>query len=300
MRRMLGLVVTLLALTTLAAAEPPGAGVKTIQPTPGGEAPVPEPMPVVNLAVERGVRNEPALRYKLLPDPLDLKPGNAAPLWIRAGEAASAEDRKLRDSGVKGGPPGTPFNLENKQVLLKDLPKEEVRAYLVHFALPLRLADDAARRDHCDWEMPPLTIQEMDFPLDEIQHLRMIAGLLTSRCRLELSERRFDDALRTLQTGFALAHDFDKADSLVQDLVGIAVGSIMFGQVQEWMEIRGSPNLFWALTDLPAPLVNVSRAMRHRTKHPLSVFSAAAGGAPPFRQGGAERGGYQPDRRRVV
>lgn len=190
MRRMLGLVVTLLALTTLAAAEPPGAGVKTIQPTPGGEAPVPEPMPVVNLAVERGVRNEPALRYKLLPDPLDLKPGNAAPLWIRAGEAASAEDRKLRDSGVKGGPPGTPFNLENKQVLLKDLPKEEVRAYLVHFALPLRLADDAARRDHCDWEMPPLTIQEMDFPLDEIQHLRMIAGLLTSRCRLELSERR--------------------------------------------------------------------------------------------------------------
>ena len=92
------------------------------------------------------------------------------------GRPPSTEDRKLRDSGVKGGPPGTPFNLENKQVLLKDLPKEEVRAYLAHFALPLRLADDAARRDHCDWEMPPLTIQEMDFPLDEIQHLRTIAG----------------------------------------------------------------------------------------------------------------------------
>ena len=154
------------------------------------------------------------------------------------------------------------MNLENKQVLLKDLPKEEIRSYLAHFAMPLRLADDAARRDHCDWEMPPLTIQEMDFPLEEISHLRTIAALLTSRCRLELSERRFDDALRTLQTGFALARDFDKADSLIQDLVGIAVGSIMFGQVQEWEEIPGSPNLYWALTDLPAPLVNVTRAMR--------------------------------------
>ncbi len=201
------------------------------------------------------------MKYTLLPDPLDCTPGNAAPLWIRAGAAASDEGRRLRDSGVKGGPPGTPFNLDNKPVLLKDLPKEEVRAYLAHFAMPLRLADEAARRDHCDWEMPPLTIQDMDFPLEELSHLRMIAGLLTSRCRLELSERRFDDALHTLQTGFALARDLGKADTLIHDLVAIAVGSIMFGQVEEWMQVPGSSNLFWALTDLPAPLVNTAHAM---------------------------------------
>ena len=110
--------------------------------------------------------------------------------------------------------------------------------------------------------MPPFTIQDIDFPLENIQHLRMVAGLLTSRCRLELSERRFDDALRTLQTGFALARDLGNGDTLIQDLVGIAIGSIMFGQVQEWMQMPGSPNLFWALTDLPAPLVNTAPAMR--------------------------------------
>ena len=108
MRKIFGWGATLLALTALAAAEPPGGGVKTIQPPPGGEAPAPEPTPVIHLAVTPGVRDEPALRYALLPDALDCKPGNAAPLWLRAGAAAAAENRRLFDSGVKGGPPARP------------------------------------------------------------------------------------------------------------------------------------------------------------------------------------------------
>ena len=80
---------------------------------------------------------------------------------------------------------------------------------------------------------------------------------------LELSEERFDDAIHTLQTGFALARDVGKGDTLIQDLVGIAIAAIMFGQVQQWEQIPGSPNLFWALTDLPAPLVNPAHAMRN-------------------------------------
>ena len=159
-------------------------------------------------------------------------------------------------------PVGTPLSPENKFVPLKDLHKEEIRAYLSHFATALRLADQAARYDHCDWEMPPITLQDFDFPLEDIQRLRTVAGLLSTRYMLELSEHRFDDALRTLQTGFALARDLGKGDTLIQDLVGIAVGSIMFGHVQQWEEIPGSPNLFWALTDLPAPLVNPAPAMR--------------------------------------
>ncbi len=105
-------------------------------------------------------------------------------------------------------------------------------------------------------------MQNFDFPFDDIQHMRTVAVLLGLRYRLELSERRFDDALRTLQTGFALARDVGQGDTLIQDLVAIAVGSIQFGHVEEWMQTPGSPNLFWALTDLPAPLVNTAHAIR--------------------------------------
>ena len=159
-------------------------------------------------------------------------------------------------------PAGTPLSLENKKVPLKDLPKEEIRAYLAHFATALRIADQAARCDHCDWELPPFKIQDLDFPLENIQHLRILAALLATRSVLELSESRFDDGIRTLQTGFALARDVGKGETLIQDLVGIAVAAIMFGQVEQWEQVPGSPNLFWALTDLPAPLVNPAPAMR--------------------------------------
>ena len=247
----------------LGLAAPAAAQVKILQPPPGANPPAPEPTPVVRLAVTPGAPEGSALKYTLLPDPLDCKPGNAALTWIGAGDAAAAKMRDLSQGPNKVvAPVGTPLCPEYKVLPLKDLNREEIRAYLSHFATALRLADQAARYDHCDWEMPPLTMQDFDFPLEDVQRLRTVAALLSTRYMLELSEHRFDDALRTLQTGFALARDVGKGDTLIQNLVGIAVGSIMFGHVQQWEEIPGSPNLFWALTDLPAPLVNPAHAMR--------------------------------------
>ncbi len=225
--------------------------------------PPPEPAPVVTLTVKPGRPKDRALRYTLLPDPLDQTRGNAAPLWIRAGESASDIERSLHEGPNKVvAPVGTPLNPEGKKVPLKDLPKDEIRAYLAYFSTALRLADQAARCDHCDWELPPFTIQDFDFPLQDVQRLRTVAALLMTRSMLELSESRFDDANRTLQSGFALARDVGKGETLIQDLVGIAIAAIMFNQVEEWEQIPGSPNLFWALTDLPAPLVDVAPAMR--------------------------------------
>jgi hypothetical protein len=265
-----------LGLTALTVAEPPGTAIKGIQPVPGAPVVVaPEPVPVVKLAVEVGAPKTRALKYTLLPDPLDLTPGNAAPRWI---SAASAVERDLSQGPNKVvAPVGTPLSLEGKVVPLKDLPRKEIHAYLAHFTKALRLADQAARCDHCDWEFPPLKLYDFDFPMNDIQPFRSVAALLQTRCMLELSESRFDDAIVTLQTGFALARDIGKGDTLIQGLVGIAIGSIMFGQVEQWEQVPGSPNLFWALTDLPAPLVNTAHAMRNELTTLYRSF-------PPLRQ----------------
>ena len=73
----------------------------------------------------------------------------------------------------------------------------------------------------------------------------------------------------------------------------------MFGQVEEWMQVPGSPNLFWALTDLPAPLVNPAPAMRTELTTLYRSFPPLREVLAPVRQGGVERGGDQPDRRRT-
>jgi hypothetical protein len=242
----------LLGLSALAVADPPSPAI-----------PPPEPAPVVPLAVKPGRPDDRALKYTLLPDPLDQTHGNAAPLWMRAGESASSVQRQLHDGPNKVvAPVGTPLSLENKKVALRDLPKEEIRSYLAHFSTALRIADQAAHCDSCDWELPPFTMQDFDFPLEDIQHMRTIAALLHTRFLLELSENRFDDAIRTMQCGFALARDVGKGQTLIQDLVGIAIGAITFSEVEQWEQVPGAPNLFWALTDLPAPIVDVGPAMR--------------------------------------
>src|SRR5947209_1612791 len=121
----------LVGVSALAAAEPPAA------PPPAA------PLPVVKLAVKPGPAEARALKYTLLPDPLDLKPGNAAPLWIRAGDAAEAAMRKVNQGPNKvPAPKGTPLDAtaraDDKPVPLKDLDKDEIRAYLANFATALR------------------------------------------------------------------------------------------------------------------------------------------------------------------
>jgi hypothetical protein len=209
--------------------------------------------PLHTLAAQGTAVPRAALAWPLLPDPEDLQPGNAALLWLRAGQ-------EYRGARYKWTEKEWNWN----SLPLSELPRKEVRAVLEKHAAALRLAEQAAHRKTCQWDWPPLTVQNIasNLPLEEIQHCREIASLLQLRCRLELSERQFDKAIVTLQTGFALARDLGKGDLMIQDLVGIAIETIFLGLVELWMQTPDSPNLYWSLTALPRPLVPVAHSIR--------------------------------------
>jgi hypothetical protein len=96
-------------------------------------------------------------------------------------------------------------------------------------------------------------------PFDEAQSCRVLARLLALRCRLELAEGRPDAALRPLQTGLQLAAHLGECDSFVPHLVGVGVASAMLSRVEEMIAAPGAPNLYWALTALPRPLLDARR-----------------------------------------
>src|SRR5262249_43192452 len=50
--------------------------------------------------------------------------------------------------------------------------------------------------------------------------------------------------------------------TMIHDLVAIAVAAIMFSRVEEWVQIPGSPNLYWALTDMPRPFIEIRHVVR--------------------------------------
>lgn len=219
-----------------------------------GAAPAPPEGPrPIRLAPQSVAKQVGAFHYRLLPDPRDRTPGNAAPLWRLAQDAYSEVQHKMTNQEYDWG----------EQTPLKNLPRKEVRNLLARYSATLRLARQAACREHCDWQLPPLTFQSIQvyLPLKHLNQARWIANLLRIQSRLQLVEGRFDDAAETLQTGFALARHLCEGDTLLDVLVGIAIDAMMFGRVEEWVQTPGSPNLYWALTALPRPQDNLRRCI---------------------------------------
>ncbi len=236
-------------------------------------APAPPESPrVIRLAPQSTAKQVGAFRYRLLPDPRDRTPGNAAPLWRLASDAFRDAEHKMTNQEWDWV--GTP---------LDKLPRKEVHDVLAHYTAALRLARQAACREHCDWELPPLTLQSIQvyLPMAHLQRCRELANLLCIQFRLQLIEGRFDEAAETLQSGFALAHHLCEGNILIEMLVGIAIDAIMFNRVEEWLQTPGSPNLYWALTALPRPLGNV----RHSVEYELSSFDRSFPGLRRIRRG---------------
>lgn len=212
----------------------------------------PEP-PAVKLVLHPAGAPRPALRYQLLPPLLDRRPGNAAVLYNKVPAEQTAF---FTEFGKKGG-------LWEKiekwlEVPLSDPREKELR---IPREFPLSGAifnelDRAARCESCDWQLP---IREQEFfsiLLPELQQTRTYARLLTAKARLQIVEGKSDDALRTLQTGYALARHVAQGQTLIHGLVGQAESGMMSKRVEDWAQTPGAPNLYWALTWLPRPLID--------------------------------------------
>ena len=80
-----------------------------------------------------------------------------------------------------------------------------------------------------------------------------------------------------VQTGFALARDVAKGPTLVHALVGAAIATLMTDRVREMIQQLDCPNLYWALSTLPRPLVDFRPGFDAETLHAVSRNPGSAG-----------------------
>jgi len=124
----------------------------------------------------------------------------------------------------------------------------------------LREIDRAARRQYCDWDLVTRAREEgIGMLVPDIQSFRMVAPMLAVRARFDLADGQFDPAARGLQTGFSLGRHLADSTTLIQSLVATAITSTMLDQVEEWIRTPDSPNLYWALTTLPQPFIDLHK-----------------------------------------
>jgi hypothetical protein len=206
---------------------------------------------VIRLTVQPAAAPKPALKYQLLPELSDMNPGNPIQGYLNCFmeqnnfffSKKSMEDRDKWD-----------------EMPLKDLPVKELRYY---GRMALNLADYAARLDRPDWQVL-LKLKSDGFALllPEVQQLRTLAAFLKVRLRGEIADRRFANAVVTAQTLFGLARHLGEHPTMIGDLVGIAAAYQAIEPLDEMIGQPGSPNLFWALSALPQPLIDLRQGVQ--------------------------------------
>ncbi len=205
----------------------------------------------IRLSVVAAKAPSPALRYPLLPELRDQSPGNAVVLYYRAFSPEWVTHRR----------PEVQKKFDAWREDTNQKPPDELRWVLNYN--PLREIDKAARRTYCDWELTERMRKDgIALLLPDVPSMREFASLLSLRARFEMAAGEHDKVVRTLQTGFALARHVADAPTLIQVLVGLAIQNIMLRELERWVETPGAPNLYWSLTALPSPYIDMRKPLQ--------------------------------------
>lgn len=223
----------------------------------------------IRLRITQAPEPRPALQYTLWTPDRELQPGNGAQYYYRA--------MLLRQQAQKRAE--KEFNAEQVgrwlNVPLAEFPKSEVRKYLELHRLAFNELSIATTREHCEWDLRVKELKGTDvvnFLLHDFQEIRDLARLTALEARCHLVEGKFDDALRSLRMGYRIAHDAAEVPLLINGLIGLASTAMMNSVVIDWINTPNSPNLYWALKQLPHPLVDIRPALQFEMNMPFQMF----------------------------
>jgi hypothetical protein len=205
----------------------------------------------VLLTVQPMPAPRPALKYQLLPELRELKPGNAAQNYLKC-----FMEQRLFLFNKEAAAERARYEV----MPLGELPADKLRQYGGSI---VRQADWAARLDAVDWQaLERIQNGGMESLVDELGPLQALAGTLHVRFRAAVAARQFDDAIGAAKTMFALARHLGEHPTEVADLVGLWVAHLSLCTLEEMVQQHGCPNLYWALTDLPCPLLDLRKGMQ--------------------------------------
>jgi len=217
-----------------------------------------EPKPAEYAIVLRPVGPPlPSFKYELVPAH-DLVKNNAALLWHRAMHLMA----DARPAGKEFYETQQKLEAARDKPPLDQFPRDEARAFLRPFANVFKEMEAAARCDSCDWGTDQRVAAEgIGFLLPDAQKMRELAFLLSVRARLHAADGKVDLALRDVQTGFALARGAAQGPTLIHFLIGTTIAAQMVRELEQVMQVPGCPNLYWSLTALPRPLIDLRKPM---------------------------------------
>lgn len=266
---------TLTAILALSWAIPASAQLLYVE---GGRQPEDDAPDLVRMTVDPAPEPRPALKYSLVPKYADLQPGNAAPYYYRSLLAYSEFRGRLQSLPKEQRDPlDADFRVDDWTLADRAMfPRNLARTLVGSHGRVLEELRIAAHREDCDWDLRFRDLEGMQaiaFILEEFQNSRSLARLLVLKVRLEIAEGRHEDAIETFQLGFKLGRDVGRVPILINDLIGLAITSIMRHEMAELIATPGCPNLYWALVGLGEPVVDMKTSMKQEALLGENIFT---------------------------
>jgi hypothetical protein len=227
------------------------------------------PETLIRLSVSPAAAPKPALRYALLPELAEMKPGNPVQGYLKC---YLEQYRFVFDEE----------EFDRRKTLLAmpldELPAPDLRE-LGHSTLDQ--LDRAARLDNPDWQIL-LALRADGFfsELPDLRAMRTLARALQARLRAEVAGGRLDDAIRTAKTMFAMARHVGEYSTVIGNLVGGSIANMALQPLDAMLEHPDCPNLYWALSHLPDPLIPIKRAVEGERMSCAAYFLKLNSDAP--------------------
>jgi hypothetical protein len=192
--------------------------------------------PPVQMTLHPAKASELSQKYRLFPKDEELIDADAAPLYEKAAKSLSTEFDMNQINKWRKAP-------------LEQLPQKQVQDVLEKFKPSYQLLEQAAKCKRCEWT---------EYLSQNLTQYRQIAFLLTLQIRSQTAHGKYDNAIDTMRTGYALAKNISKEPMLISGLVAVAISAVVSGQIEQFIQESDAPNLYSALNALPAPFIDLS------------------------------------------
>jgi hypothetical protein len=203
----------------------------------------------IELTIHSRAIETPVLKYRLLPSEAEIKPGNAVPILLRMPWSYGGFMTQVFPTfgQWESRPLSAPEWATSGGVLPENFYREMKRA---------------AFRREASWEYP---IGETTSPyLIALPDANELPGFLryglSARIRYHLSRGELDKAREEIMVGLANGRHLAQTPFYVLQFIALAIHRTMLERVDELISQPNSPNLYWALSTLPASLLELDRA----------------------------------------
>ncbi|QDU58788.1 hypothetical protein [Aeoliella mucimassa] len=215
---------------------------------------------VIRMTVTPADEPVPVFKHRLSLRPHELMHGNSVAHYMRAFAETGIQEHWKQAREQYGEEVESWYDTE---VPISELPVDKMKE-ITDFGIWNYIAPGSKCRD-TDWGVAyeDLTgIEIIALLLPEVQNMRSVGRAISLHTRLAIAEHRYDDAIELMRINYRLAADTGQQPILVSGLVGFAIQGITTNNMLDLIAAEDSPNMYWALSEMPRPLISLRDAIR--------------------------------------